>query len=310
MELRQDKAAYSCSLCSLQKDQEWFWKCRCCDAISMCPRCAPVPPEPVFGVSAAFALEVFPDLARDHLVRYGSGSSNPNFYEIAPVLAYGPNGLGYGKTCLRDGKPNCSLVDAVHETHRGKVTHFVSWCWAYKLNDFVSALRTWAEREKITASEVYLWVCFFCNNQYRMLESQTQTGSDVLKGVFEDHLVEAGRMLLLMDTFVEPVYITRAWCIFESFVCIDKKLPMTIILPESAEVSFSETLNSTGGFTKLQKSFEEMDVRYAEASNKADQDMIRKLILTTRGYDVVNEAVKRCLLEWLTTCFHDHFLNR
>ena len=27
MELRQDKAAYSCSLCSLQKDQEWFWKC-------------------------------------------------------------------------------------------------------------------------------------------------------------------------------------------------------------------------------------------------------------------------------------------
>ena len=67
------------------------------------------------------ALEVFPDLARDHLVRYGSGSSNPNFYEIAPVLAYGPNGLGYGKTCLRDGRPNCSLVDAVHETHRGKV---------------------------------------------------------------------------------------------------------------------------------------------------------------------------------------------
>lgn len=126
-----------------------------------------------------------------------------------------------------------------------------------------------------------------------MLESQTQTGSDVLKGVFEDHLVEAGRMLLLMDTFVEPVYITRAWCIFESFVCIDKKLPMTIILPESAEVSFSETLNSTCGFTKLQKSFEEMDVRYAEASNKADQDMIRKLILTTTGYDVVNEAVKR-----------------
>lgn len=67
------------------------------------------------------ALGVFPDLARDHLVRYGSGSSNPNFYEIAPVLAYGPNGLGYGKTCPRDGKPNCSLVDAVHETHRGKV---------------------------------------------------------------------------------------------------------------------------------------------------------------------------------------------
>ena len=51
-----------------------------------------------------------------------------------------------------------------------------------------------------------------------MLESGTQTGSDELKAVFESHLGEAGRMLLMLDSFVDPKYITRAWCIFESFV--------------------------------------------------------------------------------------------
>ena len=50
-------------------------------------------------------------------------------------------------------------------------------------------------------------VCFFCNNQYRILEAKTQTGSDELKTVFESHLASAGRMLLLLDSFVDPAYI-------------------------------------------------------------------------------------------------------
>ena len=53
----------------------------------------------------------------------------------------------------------------MEEEHRGRATHFVSWCWAYSLNDFVSALQSWVVTEDVCAGEVYLWVCFFCNNQ-------------------------------------------------------------------------------------------------------------------------------------------------
>ena len=105
-----------------------------------------------------------------------------------------------------------------------------------------------------------------------MLESGTQTGSDELKAVFESHLGEAGRMLLMLDSFVDPKYITRAWCIFESFVCISKSLEMTIILPERSRDKFRETLDTAGGFSKLLVAFEAMDVRYAEASSKIDED--------------------------------------
>ena len=35
----------------------------------------------------------------------------------------------------------------------------------------------------------------------------TQTGSDELKEIFESHLVEAGRMLVLLDTIVSGAYV-------------------------------------------------------------------------------------------------------
>lgn len=97
-----------------------------------------------------------------------------------------------------------------------------------------------------------------------------QTGSKELKDVFERNLAAAGKMLVLLDSFVDPIYIRRAWCIFESFVCIDRKLPMTFILPERAEGTFIEMLDESGSFSKLKKAFDSMDVRYAEASSNSD----------------------------------------
>ena len=35
---------------------------------------------------------------------------NPNFHELAPVIAYGPTALGSGSVCPRDGRPGCALV--------------------------------------------------------------------------------------------------------------------------------------------------------------------------------------------------------
>ena len=234
MELIKEKCDYVCKICRMSRSNEWFWRCSSCDVeSSLCPDCAAVPPEPekvTLGIRASYVLRNFVEHAQ-----WSTGQENPNFYEIADVLAKGENGLGYGKICPRDGKPGCSIVDAVDDRHKGKVTHFVSWCWQYKLQDFVSAIGSWLRKEGLDPGDVCLWVCFFCNNQYRILEAKTQTGSDELKTVFESHLAEAGRMLLLLDSFLQPAYIKRAWCIFEAYVCIDNNFPMTIILPERAE---------------------------------------------------------------------------
>ena len=78
----------------------------------------------------------------------------------------GPQGLGFGKTCPRDGGLGCSILDALDDSYRGRATHFVSWCWDYTLEDFVSAIQSWIQKEASSPSDVCLWVCFFCNNQF------------------------------------------------------------------------------------------------------------------------------------------------
>eukprot|EP00439_Symbiodinium_sp_Y106_P060758 s1302_g9.t1 len=85
---------------------------------------------------------------------------------------------------------------------------------------------------------------------------------------------------------------------------------MSIILPFRSRDSFRETLDAAGGLSQLRKAFEEMDMRYAEASNKVDEDMIKKLILTTSGFDAVNDAVQQCLLKWLTSMFQEDLLGQ
>ena len=50
------------------------------------------------------------------------------------------------------------------------MTHFVSWCWSYRLTDFVSAVNGWVRKSGVDGEDVFLWICFFCNNQYRILQ--------------------------------------------------------------------------------------------------------------------------------------------
>eukprot|EP00435_Cladocopium_sp_Y103_P034751 s1073_g9.t1 len=205
----------------------------------------------LLGISAAYVLEIFPALARQ-----STGLENPNFYEMAPVVAMGESGLGYGKTCSEDGEPNCSIVDAVEEHHKGKVTYFV-------LNDFVGALRAWMEGHRINAREAYLWICFFCNNQYRLPKSGTFFSSaHELQTVLESRLAKAGQMLFVVDA--ETTCTKRAWCLFEVFTCVDKQLPITIMLPATRE--------------GLQEA----------ATSKADEDMINEVVLASAGFDAAN----------------------
>eukprot|EP00913_Durusdinium_trenchii_P020043 g18839.t1 len=171
--------------------------------------------------------------------------------------------MGYDKTCPRDGRPRCSIVDALDDAHSGRP----AWLKAI------------------------------------------QTPSEDLRGIFESHLVEAGRMLVLLDTVLEPTYVTRAWCIFESYVSIAQDIPMEIILPRTAENFFQETMRC-GGIDLLTQGVHELDVRRAKAGSLADEDLIKRIILNTTGFDVVNHAVRSRLVDQLTVLFRELLMPR
>ena len=62
------------------------------------------------------------------------------------------------------------LDPQIEGSAQGKVTHFVSWCWAYTLDNVVTAVDRWLQKSKADPADIFLWICFFCNNQYRIMQ--------------------------------------------------------------------------------------------------------------------------------------------
>jgi len=118
----------------------------------------------MLGVSADYLLGDFGDDARDaaqnafhHPTMHGIDTkfpvqdpSNPNFYELKGLSHKGRKAKGLGKECPRDGRMDCSIVDALDATSKafssrssnpeissqaGRMSHFLSWtcesseCW-------------------------------------------------------------------------------------------------------------------------------------------------------------------------------------
>merc|ERR1712072_487547 len=117
--------------------------------------------------------------------------------ELAPNMCYGVNARGFGIPCPRDGLDGCALVDALNmEGYAGRATHFLSWVWGYHVSTFVSAIGAWVDMsEEIEESSTYLWVCFFCNNQFRMAAAN----ADDLEVIFEQRLQKIGKMVAMLD---------------------------------------------------------------------------------------------------------------
>ena len=172
------------------------------------------------GVSVAYLLSTeFMLLAQTR-----SKLDNPNFYDLkdAFFLSTDPIPIGSDKICPRDGKLGCALVDVLDRYHRGECTHFLSWTWGYSLNLVRSSMMAWADQSKIDPKKTFLYMCFFVNNQYRILLDQNGAGSrnSSLREVFGEHLQRVGRMVALLDHWDQPAYLSRIWTIFEQYTAV------------------------------------------------------------------------------------------
>jgi len=216
---------------------------------------------------------------------------DPNFHQVAGLLAYGPLALGKGQHCPRDGLPDCSIVDALEATSRsGRATWFLSWVWSYKFSTVSEALkRWWARHERVSCDaidDVFIWWCVMVNNQFRMLEEgQTVDASDLFD-VFGRQLAGIGKMLMCLDQMGAGDYTTRIWCIFEVFVACQRSIPTTVILPK-LELDSIETLEELTNQCCV-------DAGSAQASVEEDAIMIKKKIMEDHeSFDYVNQTVEK-----------------
>jgi len=221
--------------------------------------------------------------------------NNPNFYQLAGLLSYGPSALGKHKICPRDGMPDCSIVDALRKDERsGPANWYLSWTWCYTLQDVCAALSRWWETYFFVVGEeaVYLWWCFFVNNQFRMLQDGKTEDTESLLEVFAKPLENAGKVLMCMDKFENCSYTKRIWCIFEVFSAVRRSIPITLIMPG---LDIHQIHQPIGTLKELRRACH-VNAEEAGASVKADEEKIKAHIVETMTtFEHVNQTVEQAL---------------
>jgi len=244
-------------------------------------------------------------------VQNAVGTSRVCFYDLKDSFwlklkscENAPDFLGsQSKYCPRDGRRGCSIVDAMAHSWKGSATHYLSWTWGITLDEFSSALKGWHQKCS-NVSHVCVWVCFFCNNQHRIIVEGSEAGSDSLEDQFYSRLNQTSAMLILMDGFRQPSYVSRIWCVYELFIGVAKKMPAHVILPEACAQQLVDDLNSSGGLSRVQACLNSLDVESATAYDPKDVERIKKQIVDSVGYEAVNQAAKSYLKKWLVDEFN------
>jgi tRNA/tmRNA/rRNA uracil-C5-methylase (TrmA/RlmC/RlmD family) len=111
----------------------------------------------------------------------------------------------------------------------------------------------------------------------------------------------------LLDTWEEPFYLSRLWCIFEQHAAIKLKIPITIILPkDSRDKLLLEISAGRDGIMRILACVGTINAEKATASVKADEIHTKRRISSTTGFWQVNKTVKCSMVRWVAAVVQAH----
>jgi tetratricopeptide (TPR) repeat protein len=259
--------------------------------------------------------------------------------ELSEQGVRGAAGLSTGEVCASvivelTSSRGCSLVELVRPSERGVVTHFVSHPWADPFLVTAHAVLEEAERwELVSGRRAFLWMDVFAINQHKMTKQLYSQGD--IHRILHEAVSSCETMYACLYPWNDPVYLRRAWCLFETYTVMSNKqeqseaggvgggtaAPMLsmsqkgkgaaaqravargdflkfILAPESREQFEREALSNE--FDKILQCLSDLDVRRAEAFKKEDKEMILSRIEASYGGAAgLNAAVALQLRRWL-----------
>eukprot|EP00037_Helgoeca_nana_P029953 m.365208 g.365208 ORF g.365208 m.365208 type:complete len:1889 (-) comp28082_c0_seq5:432-6098(-) len=235
--------------------------------------------------------------------RNGNHLDNPETATIAHAVAAVVKPATKNVTCPQDHKKGCSLVDALNLDRDqnpddvGYADALLSYTWGYRIVAVASALDLWVATSGRKPKETSVWVCSLCLNQHRMESTVT---SEELAETFGSRVRSIGRVLPLLEPWSDPVYLTRAWCLFELYTALANRgrVEVTIIFTKESQTAFRRAMCG-GGYAKIDAALDNIKSETATASVPQDQEAIRKLIQATPGgFEVLNTRVRQHLKQW------------
>lgn len=207
------------------------------------------------------------------------------------------------KTCMTDLKSGCSVIDTLAHAKSpdvGMSTAYVSWVWKYPIDTLFSALQKYVIDENLNPSTTFFWICFFQNNQHRIIAENKLQTADTLGEVFATQLMSIGRMVIVIDDWKVPQYCSRVWTLFEAYQGLKNGIPMTAVFPDKGK---SATDFDLDGFTlrdAVEKICGAVDVERAESWQPEDKAAILEIIRGSHGgTDDFNSRVRTLIWDAL-----------
>ncbi|CAK9111010.1 Beta-glucosidase 42 [Durusdinium trenchii] len=245
------------------------------------------------GVSIGYLLSAeFAQLAVQR-----TGQDDPTFIDMKTSFWLSEQPIGRNVICPRDGRAGCALVDWIPRHERREQTHFMSWTWKYTLQQVRSALERFQDN---LAGPCYFFMCFFVNNQYRIIVEEMSSGSDNLENVFESNLQRIGSMVAILDTWDRPLYLSRIWTVYEQFVASTIHIEVKFIMPKCAAEHLQRQIAcGSKGVDQVIQCLSHVDSERAQAWKLEDETKVKSLIQETVGFQHVNRHVTDVMITWI-----------
>ena len=118
-------------------------------------------------------------------------------------------------------------------------------------------------------------------------------------------------MVAVLDTWKEPVYLSRVWTIFEQFVASKLQITVAFVMPESSTVSVREQISlGDVGIKEITESVSRVDSARAEARKQEDEINVKTLIRETVGFHRVDAHVTEAMVRWIGGVVNREFQKR
>eukprot|EP00438_Fugacium_kawagutii_P020405 Skav231243 [mRNA] locus=scaffold411:103200:103754:- [translate_table: standard] len=155
---------------------------------------------------------------------------------------------------------------------------------------------------------VSFYMCFFVNNQFRIIVERAATGSENLSEMFKQSLLRTGHMVAILDSWQNPVYLRRVWTIYEQFLACSQGLNVVMVMPEAPMTSLQgQIFKGRVGIKDITVSLSRVDSARAEAWDPTDAERVKSEIRNTVGFEEVNRHVVRAMVRWIGTVVQTQF---
>ena len=168
---------------------------------------------------------------------------------------------------------------------------FVSHAWSYKFGDLVDAIKHYTLKNPAPEGGWFLWIDNITVSQHLEVKD-----SEFWSQGFKRVLESIGTALIVLDNWENPIWITRAWCLFEFWVILASEVQYSIILPAATEALFVESLKTEGNsFLDIAST---INLENAVAFLKSDEEIIKRTVRESIGFAYLNESIIGRLREW------------